>query len=406
MGPAPALDAPALHVDRAGAVETLIRRDHAAVQCGGGGENLEGGARLVGVGDAAVAHQIGERLHVVPGRIVQVVVRLVDHGQNLAGLRIHHQHPHRLGVVHRQRLPRGLLREALDGRIQSQRHAAALHRCDVLAGGVVQLPALAVDLLQHPPGLAGQVAVQRLLQPRLTHAVDGGQAQHLAGELTHGIVSLALLLQIQARQHRLIGLPVLRHQRLELLGHVPGELTLEGHTALAGVRGLPLDGRSVHVQDRRKQLGKRRCVPHLPGTDRERIGRGALGQHRAVAVENPAPGGLDRAFAGPLGLGAQLQFLRFQYLQLEQPSAQQQEQYKEDRHQQRKAATDDRPGENHAHPSPPGKSSFRSFSSPEAPAAWVDVSASVTSTRTARIWLSSGCTMPISCARAAILSRL
>ena len=406
MGPAPALDAPALHVDRAGAVETLIRRDHAAVQRCGGGENLEGGARLVGVGDAAVAHQLGERLHVATWRIVQVVVRLVDHGQNLAGLRIHHQHPDGLCVVDRQRLARRLLREALDGRVEGQRDAAALHRRDVLAGGVVQLPTLAVDLLQHPPGLAGQVAVQRLLQPRLTHAVDGSQAQHLAGQLTHGIVSLALLLQIQAREHRIVGLRILGHQRLEFLRHVPGELTLEGHTALAGVRGLPLDGRSVHVQNWREHLSHRRSIFDLPGTYGERVGRGALGQHRAVAVENPAPGGLDRALAGPLGLGAQLQLLRFQDLQLEQPSAQQQKQYKEDRHQQRKAATDDRPGENHAHPSPPEKSSFRSFSSPEAPAAWVDVSASVCSTRTARIWLSSGCTMPISCARAAILSRL
>ena len=332
VGSAPAADLPALHRHRAGAVEALVYRHQPRVQRGGGGEHLEGGAGLVGVGQRAVAQPFGERRHVAAGRVVQVEVRLVHHGQDLAGGRVHGQHPHGLGVVHPQGLAGRLLAEALDGGVQGQRHAAAVHRRNVLALAVAQGAALAVDLAEHPARLAGEVAVQRLFQPRLAHAVDGGQADQLGGELAHGIVSLALLLQVQPVQAVVPAGGELRLHALELLGRLPGQLTPQGDAALGGVRGLLLDGRRLNVQHRGQQLREPRRVGHLPGADGGGVGRGALGEHRAVPVQYPSPGGLNGAFAGPLGLGPALQVLRGDHLEVEKPCAQRRKQPEKEGH--------------------------------------------------------------------------
>lgn len=166
---------------------------HARVQRRRGGENLKGRARLVGVGDHGVAHQLRQRGHVLARRLVEVVVGLGNHGENLAGVRIHHQHAHALGVVDRQGLARGLFGVGLDGGVDGQRHRASVHGANILAGAVGDFAPLAVDLLEDVPFLAGEKVVERLLQPGLTHAVHRRQPQELTGKRAHRIVAPAVL---------------------------------------------------------------------------------------------------------------------------------------------------------------------------------------------------------------------
>ncbi len=198
VGLAPAAHAASVHVGGTRAVKSLARGNHAAVQRRRRGENFERRARLVGVGEHAIAHKLGQRRNVAARRIVQIEVRLVHHGQNFARPGIHGQNAHGFGAIDRQRFPRRLLAEALNGRVDGQPDAAAIHRGHIFAGAIVQRTALAVDLVEDSPALSGQIAVQRALQSRLTHAVDGRQPDQLGRERAHGIVSLALLFQIQS----------------------------------------------------------------------------------------------------------------------------------------------------------------------------------------------------------------
>ena len=100
--------------------ETLIRRDHAAVQCGGGRENLEGGARLIDVGKGRDPHQFRKPCHIVSGGIIGIVIRLHADGQNRPRIHIHHDALHGRGIVDRDAFPHGFFHNALNGGVHGQ----------------------------------------------------------------------------------------------------------------------------------------------------------------------------------------------------------------------------------------------------------------------------------------------
>ena len=332
----PAVDGAAVHRDPARAVKPLARIGHPAVERRRRGQDLEGGAGLVRVGDAAVAHQVGQRVHVASGRVVGVVVRLGTHGQYLAGLRVHDQHPHALCAVDLHRLARGLLREALNHVVDGQLSLRPGHRRHVLAGAVGQRASLAVDFVQHKARLAGQVLVERGLQAALPHAVDGRQAQQLLGKLPHRVVSLGFLLQIQAGKRLGRGRLVLGEQRLELLGDFARNLPFEHHAALAPVRNLLQDLFLGHLEHGRQDARKRLRLFHLAGAGRSGVGGGADGQQVAVPVDDRAAAGADDRFARPLCLGAGLKLARAHDLQVKQPRNQRGKQQGEHAHAQRR----------------------------------------------------------------------
>ena len=171
MGIAPALDGIAVHLDLAGAVEPVLRRRHAAVQRGGGRQNLKGGARLVGVGNQADAHQTLQRVQLIPGRVVGVIVRLGAHGQHRAGIDVHGDGVNRLRLVDLIALPHGLFHDLLNGRIDGQTDGAAVLGFDVKVAAVVDRPSLAVHAAHAAPRLAPKQRLVLLLQPGLAHAV-------------------------------------------------------------------------------------------------------------------------------------------------------------------------------------------------------------------------------------------
>ena len=145
---------------------------------------------------------------------------------------------------------------------------------------------------------------------------------------------------------------MLRDQGTHHLRGFPRQLALDHDAALALIRNLLNDLFPFQIDYGRKYIRKRFGIGYLAGICRERIGGGAHRQHLAVSIVDFAARGMDRAFARPLRLRPQLQFLRAEYLKLEQARAQRKKQRKENRHQQRDAAADHRPRKYQRQPSP------------------------------------------------------
>ena len=192
--------APALAVDRLAQVHLVL------LQGDGGGEDLHGGPGLV-----AVLHRVHPARGLLPVLVLAVLLLLrrgpfrfaapnefpgqdvvgvegggAGHGQDLAGVGIHH---HRVGVgwmalLHAFR--QGLLGEVLDGGVDGQLQGGPVHRDpgEVLLQD--QQAALGVPGGDELPLLAGQLLVERLLDAQLAQAVDVGEAQDLARQAPRG----------------------------------------------------------------------------------------------------------------------------------------------------------------------------------------------------------------------------
>ncbi len=147
------------------------RRD-AFLQGGQAGDELEGRARRIDVGDGVVAQRLGRVVQVdgvVVGadagrELVVVIGRQGDHGQDLAGLRVHDDRHALLqpGRAHAplQRLRRDALHPRINGEHQVLAGLRLLHGADRL-----QRPALRIALLQLGAIGATQLAFEGRLDP-------------------------------------------------------------------------------------------------------------------------------------------------------------------------------------------------------------------------------------------------
>ena len=169
------------------AVEGVVHAGDAVLQRKGRCQDLEGGAGLIGVLHAGVAHQGGQLRQVVARRVVQVEVRLVDHAQDLAGLDVHHHDLHALGARFLQRLLGHALHDGLDDVVHRQANGVPVFGRDVLLLARLHPARARVDLGHDAPVRSAQVLVQALFQPFLPFARDRAEPQHLRQERAHRV---------------------------------------------------------------------------------------------------------------------------------------------------------------------------------------------------------------------------
>ena len=209
--PVYAADVGAGHILAAVAEKGLISADNPLLQGCGDGEDLGGGAGLVGVADTVISPQLIPGLHLllvahgvnlrlgiphgeVPG-IVQVVHPVRGHGQNLAGVRIHHHHADVLGAGGGHPLVNVLLHHLLHVQVDGGDHGVAVdrrldHRLQI--GVVVQVAVL-------PAVGPGENTVVGLLNaPVARGPVAGGEAQNRAGRVVVGVIPFIFLLKPDA----------------------------------------------------------------------------------------------------------------------------------------------------------------------------------------------------------------
>ncbi len=266
--------------------------------------------------------------------VVRVEGGRAGHGQDLAGLGVHHHGVGGGGVAALDALLQGLLHDVLDGRIDGELEGGAVHR-DL---GVVlphdEEPALGVPGGDELAGLARELLVEGALDAQLAHAVDVDEPHDLAGQAAPGVVALALGEEVHP-------FDLQGPDGCDLAG---GQLALDPHEGLLAQQPLQ-DGRARHFQDGR-QLGGHllgalavRLTPvalrvPLPGpevgVEGGRVGEEALhlegdGQGPAPAVPQLAPDGGDGHHRGVLAFGPEAVVAVLDALEPQEPQGDQQD---------------------------------------------------------------------------------
>ena len=217
--PVGAAEAGAGHADGTGADKLAVRRADAGVQRRGGGDELKDAARLVQIADGLVAPlgllgglqsgaarlalqrvDGGARFLVDDGaRVVGVVVRLDAHGQDGAGVHLHHDaHPAGGDVVFLHGGGQRAFEIALDVGVDGQRQRGAGHRLyqRVVALGHIVAPGVLGG--QHPAVCAGQQLVVCQLQAPQAGVVDIGKAQQHPHKIAFRVDALGVLADLDA----------------------------------------------------------------------------------------------------------------------------------------------------------------------------------------------------------------
>ena len=230
------MDDPVGDADRRRQRERRRRADDLLRQRRGDRDDLERRARLVDVGDDAVAPLRGR------GRaeLVRVEAGRDRHREHAAGARVEHDRAASLGAPLLDRVAQHRLRVRLDAMVDRQE--------DVVAGPL----RLRRDHVDHTAGriadgrlaagLADERLVERALEPFEAVVVDPGVAEHVRSDAALRVV--AQLLGVEPE---------------------PGQVQLLQRRRLRGV-GLPLD-----VDEVARLVGEERV--ELLGVDSERVGR-------------------------------------------------------------------------------------------------------------------------------------
>ena len=325
-----AVDGGVQHADGAAAVKGGVLVNDALLQRRRQRQRLEGGARLIGVVDGLVAPltqlrprqiQLAVFHHfrhdpVIDRRgVVEVVAGVGGHGQNGAGLHVHHDARGavgRLGGVHhlRQRLFHIVLHRS----VQRQHDVAAVLGLVILLIAVGHVVARVVLAGHHQTRLAVQNAVIPRLQPVQTVIIRAHEADDLGGEGGIGVVALGVGDHVHALYALVIDIAA------DLIGHILLHPQLQ-HLVL-GVCALHFfqDALFVDLQYLRELLRHAVLGPghgfilvaeravYLQRGQKYRFRRGRNGHDVAVAVIDGAAGGRDLRAAGLLiqRLGLQL----------------------------------------------------------------------------------------------------
>ena len=189
----PVLDHPAADVDRAGVVEHLFCGNHFFMHRSRRHQRFESGPRLIDAGNRPVA----PGLFLITEEYVGIVGRSAGHRQNLAGLRIHHDHRRRLGLGPGQRVVERLLHRELDRAVDRQMDRMAglgfgkskdrLENRRAFAIGVEDLfVSLPLDRGVHPHLDAGQSFV-----------IGTDEPEYMGGQLVVGVHAATLFEKIQ-----------------------------------------------------------------------------------------------------------------------------------------------------------------------------------------------------------------
>src|SRR6266851_4588149 len=285
----------------AGACEGRLRRDDAGLERRQRHHRLEGGAGRVGAADGLVAERralvvldaLPRRLAHARDEPARVIARARNHGQHLAGPRIH------------QDAGRALLGGAAPRGKLLQRHVDAEDR--LLTGNALLTRQLAHDAPEGihldlaGAGAAAQVEVVRLLDAFLADAEvgqleqrivarqflfrdRGNIAQDVRGLLAERIVADEALLDRHARQLQRVDLDA-RHL-------FPAQIFADhdGHEAVlaANVAQHPATIRFAQRDQRTDSLERRLDIAGLLGHEHDAVGRAVVGENGAEAVDDAA----------------------------------------------------------------------------------------------------------------------
>ena len=206
--PVAAVDGGIQHMDGAGAVEGGILVDNPLLQSRRQGQDLEGGAGLIGIVDGLVAplaqlgvrqvqlllrHQLGDGGIINGRRVVQVVAGAGGHGQNRAGLHIHDNARGAVGGLGGgDHLIDGLFHIILNGGVQGQDDVAAVLRLIILFVAIEHIVARRVLGRHHQARLPLQGAVIPGLQAVEAGIIRTYEADDLRGQGGIGIVALGI----------------------------------------------------------------------------------------------------------------------------------------------------------------------------------------------------------------------
>ena len=306
----PAADraAASAHMNAAPAVEAVVHGDGAAVERHGEGDDLEGGAGLVGVGQGLVAplarlrlpQQLlgllgrggrvdhGLRLGADGKKIVQIIAVERGHGEDRAGVHIHGDGAGAvLNVVVRDGLLQMLFDIILDRRIERQHQVAAvLAGLKILVAAQQQLRAVGVRQAQRAAAGAGQRLIVHGLDALETGVVGADKADHMAGKRRIRVIAAAVRLEMHAVQ------AVLQLEGAHRVGLLALHAPLDRHIPGAGLPALFEHRLLVDVQDFRKAPGDQRPVlavlVDLRRTEEDVFHRGAERQGLPLPVIDPA----------------------------------------------------------------------------------------------------------------------
>ncbi len=256
------------------AVDEIGRRNHALLERGRRGDDLERRSRLVDVLDRTIAAQLLTRVAIR----VRIEIGRVGQRQNLAGVGIHDdRRPARrtspLDAVAQLTLG-DVLQKLVDG--QLERRARGRWPLDA-----AERAAARVALDQHRAGPAEDQPVVRRLDAGQANVVDANVAEHVRGQIGIRVGALALLDESNARQLerrnalRLIRpyLPTDVGEVLALANALDHRLTILRVTVGQGAADRGDSGLRV------AELA-RYCI--------DRVGVHTVGKDVAVAIENVA----------------------------------------------------------------------------------------------------------------------
>ena len=206
-------DPTVLHHNITGAAEIVFHGHHALLQSGGSGDYLENGSRLIGIVDTAVPpHPVQQVLFFLlrkpfrhrslrkGKRIVQVKFRHIDHGQDFAVIRLHHQDGNAFRLLGRQRLVSQLRGILLNIHIQADMQVVAVHRLHPVLPLLRNLHSSCVGHRQDRSRFSLEIFVILDLQPHNSLVVASCKAQDLGSKAVKGIIPLIVLIHLDAVQ--------------------------------------------------------------------------------------------------------------------------------------------------------------------------------------------------------------
>ena len=322
--PLGAVHGPPVHHDGAGAVEGGVHVHRALLQRHGQCDGLVGGAGLVGVlialvppllvlgVDPGVGQGLAvvllrliaapvlldggqlrlqlclERLGVDRGEVARVVVGVGGHGQDGAGLGVHHDAGAAVGGVELiQHALQALFQIILDTGVQRQHQVAAVLRVEILLAAEQQRRAVDVGGGDGQAGAALEHVVIGGLEAVGAHLVGVDEAQHVPRQGAEGIQPLGVRRQVDALQPggapagvgdedglsvRVDGgelVPLLVDLAVDeppdLVGHVLVHFFSDVLVLGVGLLQLLQDERLIHLQDAGEALCDVRLIPHRRG---------------------------------------------------------------------------------------------------------------------------------------------
>ena len=340
---------PALYHQRAGAVKLAVFGDDVLLQCGGGGDDLEGGAGIVQERHRLVAPLLidsfgssssplfvvgnGIDLSLHPIRqlkgIVGVKVGIGGHGQDAAIVHVHDQADGRalhfiVVIGDLQILLQKMLQHLVDGQ----------HQRLPLFGGIVQFIVLGKSIAvtvskgDRPTCRTGKYIVIFLFQTGKSLLVGTYTAQYvsqktavgiISGGVAHEIQGTAQLVVVHKPAHQ-VGLILFDAPEDHLIGAVLGGLGSHRFTVHRDKGGqslhdqpdapfpdgcLLLVGKSIFLVFRKTQQ-RPLCLAQvgrflgcdLPGIEDQHLGAGRNGKRLAVGIVNGATSWVERDIPG------------------------------------------------------------------------------------------------------------